>query len=80
MIYMFISVMLKIVFEDGQYHNEQIKLEFRIKEICFGSMYNAHNFNLHGMLALLLRFLLPRTLKLCCFCFSFNNSSLFSQI
>ena len=52
MIYMFISVMLKIVFEDGQYHNKQIKLEFRINEICFGSMYNAHNFNLHGMLAL----------------------------
>ena len=48
--------MLKIVFEDGQYHNEQIKLEFRIDEICFRSMYNAHNFNLHGMLALLLRF------------------------
>ena len=76
MIYMFISVMLKIVFEDGQYHNEQIKFEFRINEICFGSMYNAHNFNLHGTLALLLRFLLPTTLKLCCFCFSFNNSSL----
>ena len=72
--------MLKIVFEDGQYHNEQIKLEFRINEICFGSVYNAHNLNLHGMLALLLRFLLPRTLKLCCFCFSFNYSSLFSQI
>ena len=52
MIYMFIFVMLKIVFEDRQYHNEQIKLEFRIKEICFESMYNAHNFNLHGMLAL----------------------------
>ena len=49
---MFISVMLKIVFEDGQYH-KQIKLGFRINEICFGSMYNAHNFNLHGMLALL---------------------------
>ena len=52
---MFIFVMLKIVFEDRQYHNEQIKLEFRIKEICeicFESMYNAHNFNLHGMLAL----------------------------
>ena len=45
MIYMFISVMLKIAFEDGQYHNEQIKLEFRIHEICFGSMYNALNFN-----------------------------------
>ena len=70
--------MLKTVVEDGQYHNEQIKLEFRINEICFGSVYNAHNFN--GMLALLLRFLLPRTLKLCCFCFSFINSSLFSQI
>ena len=43
--------MLKIVFEDGQYHNEQIKLEFRINEIdiCFGSIYNAHTFNLHGM-------------------------------
>ena len=67
---MFISVMLKT--EDGQYHNEQIKLKFRINEICFGSMYNAHNLNLHGMLALL-RFLLPTTLKLCCFCFSFNN-------
>ena len=51
---MFSSVMLKIVFEDGQYHNEQIKLEFRIKEIYFGSMYNAHNFNLHGMLAFLI--------------------------
>ena len=51
MIYMFISVMFKIVFEDGQYHNEQIKLGFRINEICFGSMYSAHNFNLHGMLA-----------------------------
>ena len=62
---MFISVMLKIVYKDGQYHNEQIKLEFRINGICFGSMYNAHNFNLHGMLALLLRFLLPTTLKLC---------------
>ena len=61
MIYMFISVMLKKVFEDGQFHNEQIKLEFRINDICFGSVYNAHNFNLHGMLALLLRFLLPRT-------------------
>ena len=72
--------MLKIIFKDGQYHNEQIKLEFRINEICFGSMYNAHNFNLPGMLAFLLRFLLPRTLKLFCFCFSFNNSSLFSQI
>ena len=72
--------MLKIVFEDGQYQNEQIKLEFRINEICFGSMYNAQNFNLRGMLALLLRFLLPKILKLCCFCFSFNNSSLFSQI
>ena len=44
MIYMFISVMLKIVIEDGQYHNKQIKLGFRIDEICFGSMYNAHNF------------------------------------
>ena len=52
MIYMFISVTLKIVFEDGQYHNEQIKLELRINEICFGSVYNAHNFNLHDMLAL----------------------------
>ena len=72
--------MLKIVFEDGQYHNEQIKLDFRINKICFGSMYNAHNFNSHGMLALLLRFLLPTTLKLCCFCFSFNNSSIFNQI
>ena len=51
MIYMFISVMLKIVVEDGQYHNEQIKLESRINEICFGSVYNAHNFNLLGMLA-----------------------------
>ena len=80
MVYMFISVMFKIVFEDGQYHNEQIKLKFRINEICFGSMYNANNFNLHGMLALLLRFLLPTTLKLCCFCFSINNSCLFSQI
>ena len=78
MIYMFISVMLEIVFEDGQYHNEQIKLGFRINEICFVSMYNAHNFNLHGILALFLRFLLPTTLKLCGF--SFNNSSLFSQI
>ena len=28
--------MLKIVFEDEQYHNEQIKLEFRINEIVFG--------------------------------------------
>ena len=70
--------MLKIVFEDGQYHNEQIKLGFRINEMCFGSMYNAHNFNLHGMLVLLLCFLLPTTLKLCGF--SFNNNSLFSQI
>ena len=75
---MFISVMLKIVFEDGRYHNEQIKYGFRINEICFGSMYNAHNFSLHSMLVLLLRFLLPPTLKLCGF--SFNNSSLFSQI
>ena len=49
MIYMFISVMLKIVFEDGQCHNEQIKLEFRINDICFGSMHNAHSFNLPGM-------------------------------
>ena len=57
--------MLKIVFEDGQYHNEQIKLEFRINEICFGFMYNAHNFNLCGMLALWLRFLLPKILNLC---------------
>ena len=57
MIYMFISVILKIVFEDGPYHYEQIKLEFRINEICFGSMYNVHNVNLHGMLALLFRFL-----------------------
>ena len=72
--------MLKIVFEDGQYHNEQITLQFRINEVCFGSMYNAHTFNLHLMLALLLRFLLPTTLKLCGFCFSFSNSSLFSQI
>ena len=72
--------MLRIVFEDGQYHNEQIKLEFRINEICFGSMYNAHNFNLHGMLALLLCFLLPTTFKLFWVCFSFDNSSLFSQI
>ena len=70
--------MLNIVFEDGQYRNEQIKLGFRINEICFGSMQNAHNFKLHGMLALLLRFLLATTLKLCGF--SFNNSSLFSQI
>ena len=70
--------MLKIVFKDGQYYNEQIKLGFRINEICFGSMYNAPNFNWHGMLALLLRFLLPATLKLCGFLF--NNSSLFSQI
>ena len=46
--------MLKTVLEDGQYHNEQIKLEFRINEICFGSVYNAHNFNLHGMLALVI--------------------------
>ena len=73
MIYMFISVMLKIVFEEGQNHNKQIKLGSRINEICFGSMYNAHNFNLHGMLALLLRFLVPTTLKLCGF--SFSNSS-----
>ena len=58
---MFISVMLNLVFEDGQYHKEQIKIEFRINEICFGSKYNAHNFNLYGMLALLLRFLLPTT-------------------
>ena len=36
MIYMFISVMLKIVFEDEQYENEQIKLELRINEIFFG--------------------------------------------
>ena len=64
MIYMFISVMLKIVFENGQYHNEQIKLEFRINEICFGSMYNAHNFNLLGMLALLLRFLLSKNFEI----------------
>ena len=78
MIYMFISVMLLIIFEDGQYHNEQIKLGFRINEICFGSMYNAQNFNLHVMLALLLRFLLPTTLKLCGF--SFNNRGLSSQI
>ena len=78
MIYLFISVMLKIVFEDGQYHNEQIKLGFRINEMCFGSMYNAHNFNLHGMLVLLSHFLLPTTLELCGF--PFNNSSLFSQI
>ena len=78
MIYMFISVTLKIVFEDGQYLNEQIKLRFRINENRFGSMYSAHNFNLHGMLALLLPFLLPTTLKLCGF--SFNNTSLFSQI
>ena len=78
MIYMFISVMLKIVFEDGQYHNKQIKLGFRINEICFGSVYNAHNFNLHGMLALFLRFLLPTVWKLCGF--SFNNRSLFCQI
>ena len=70
--------MLKIVFENGQYHNEQIKLGFRMNEICFGSMYNAHTFISHGMLALLLRFLLPPTLKFCGF--SFNNSSLFSQI
>ena len=49
MIYMFIYMMLKIAFEDGQNHNEQIKLEFRINEICFGSMYNAHNSNLHGV-------------------------------
>ena len=68
---MFISVMLKVVLEDGQYHNEQIKLGFRINEICFGSVYNAHNFNLHGILALLWRFLLATTLKLCGF--SFNN-------
>ena len=54
MIHMFISVMLNTVFEDGQYHKEQIKLEFRINEICYGSMYNAYNFNLYGMLALLL--------------------------
>ena len=40
--------MLTIVFEDEQYHNEQIKLGFRINELCFGSVYNAHNFNLHG--------------------------------
>ena len=33
MIYMFISVMLTIIFEDRQYHNEQIKLGFRINEI-----------------------------------------------
>ena len=76
---MFISVMLKIVSEDGQYHNEQIKLEFKINEIGFGSMYNAHNFDLHGMLPFLLRFLLPTTWKWCCLCFSFNNGSLFSQ-
>ena len=77
MIYMFISVMF--VFEDGQYHDEQIKLGFRINEICFGSVYNAHSFNLHVMLALLLRFLFATTLKLCGF--SFNNScSIFNQI
>ena len=70
--------MLKTVSEDGQYHNDQIKLGFRINEICLGSMYSSHNFNLHGMLALLLHFLLPITLKLCGF--SFSNSSLFSQI
>ena len=46
--------MLKIVVEDGQYHNEQIKLEFRINEICFGSVYNAHNFNLHGMFSIVI--------------------------
>ena len=45
--------MLKIVDEDGQYQNEQIELGFWINEICFESMYNAHNFNLHGILALL---------------------------
>ena len=78
MIYIFISVMLKIVFEDGQYHNEPMKLGFRINEMRFWSMYNEHNFNLHGMLVLLLRFLLSTTLKLCGF--PFNNSSLFSQI
>ena len=48
---MYISVMLKTVFDDGQHHIEQIKLALRINEIWFGSMYNAHNFNLHGMLA-----------------------------
>ena len=69
---MFIFVMLNIVFEDGQYHNEHIKLGIRINAICFESMYNAHNLHLHGMLALLLRFLLPTALKLCGF--SFNNS------
>ena len=68
--------MLTIVFEDGQYHNEQIKFVFRINETCFGPMYNAHNFNLHGMLVLLLHFLLPPTSKLCGF--SFNNSNRFS--
>ena len=77
MIYMFISVMLKLFFEDGQCNNEQIKLGFRINEICFGSMYNAHNFSLHGMLALLLCFLLPSTFNLCGFLF--NNTSLFNQ-
>ena len=79
-LYVYFCDCIEIFFEDGQYHNEQIKLEFRINEICFGSMYSAHNFNLHGMWPLLLHFLLPATLKLCCFCFSFNNSSLFSQI
>ena len=78
MIFMFISVMLKIFFKDGQYRNKQIKLGFRINEICFGSMYNAHNFSLPGMLALLLCFLLPTTLKLCGFLC--NNSNIFSQI
>ena len=48
MIYMFIFVMLKIVFENGQYYNEQIKLGFRMNEICFGSMFNAHTFISHG--------------------------------
>ena len=51
MIYVFISVMLKIVFEDGQYHNEQIKLEFKINEICFESFVYfpaSHGFSLSG--------------------------------
>ena len=44
-----VYVVLTIVFEDGQYYNEQIKLGFRT---CFGSMYNASNFSLHGRVSI----------------------------
>ena len=44
---MFISEMLKIVFEDGQYHNGQIQLEFSINENSFLGLCTMHTISIY---------------------------------